>query len=281
MAQVVAAGVLDQPAIEVEQLAGARDHFQARDPLDACCRSGSRGCRRHWWRCCRRSGTNRARRNPPDRSDHVRAPRRARLPARCRAARSACDRPASKPSTRFIRSRLSTSSPSTATAPPDRPVRPPEGTTATRSPVGPAHDGLHVFDARRQRDRQRRRRPAPRPVAAVVLQVVRIGGEAQPGQLAARSARRGSVMGAPEARPRRRASAAPFASTAAAANAKIWHSASHGPIGIASMKKTSYPKQDIKVLLLEGVSRSARGHLPRGRLFADRLSREIARRTRH
>ena len=38
----------------------------------------------------------------------------------------------SKSSTWFIRSRLSTSSPLAATAPPDRPVRPPEGTIATR-----------------------------------------------------------------------------------------------------------------------------------------------------
>ena len=84
-----------------------------------------------------------------------------------------------KSSTLFIRSRLSTSSPFAATAPPDRPVRPPEGTMATRCCVGPAHDGLHFLDGSRQRDRQRRRRPAPGPVAAVVLQVGRIGLQAQ------------------------------------------------------------------------------------------------------
>jgi hypothetical protein len=38
---------------------------------------------------------------------------------------------ASNPSTWFIRSRLTTSSPFAATAPPDRPVRPPDGTMAT------------------------------------------------------------------------------------------------------------------------------------------------------
>ena len=42
---------------------------------------------------------------------------------------------ASKPSTRFIRCRLTTSSPLAATAPPESPVRPPEGTSAVRLPL--------------------------------------------------------------------------------------------------------------------------------------------------
>ena len=51
--------------------------------------------------------------------------------------------------------------------------------------VGPAHDALRFLHRGRQRDRQRRRRPAPGPVAAVMLQITRVGEQAQFGQAAA------------------------------------------------------------------------------------------------
>ncbi|MNV37292.1 hypothetical protein D3C71_1288060 [compost metagenome] len=47
--------------------------------------------------------------------------------------------------------------------------------------IGPAHHRLHLLDRRRQGDGQRRRRPTPGPVAAVMLQVGRIGLQTQAG----------------------------------------------------------------------------------------------------
>src|SRR6187551_982473 len=74
------------------------------------------------------------------------------------------------------------------------------------------------------------------------------------GRRRASSARRGSVMGISLGCPSR----VPVPSPRCNMGAPIWHSVQ--PIRgteAPAMKRTSYPKEDIKVLLLEGVSRSA------------------------
>src|SRR5690606_22626396 len=183
----------------------------------------------------------------------------------------------SKPSTRFMRARLSTSSPLAATAPPDSRVRPPEGTIATSlaaaqrtmawtcsTSTGRATASGAGFPRRVQS------RPSCSSSDGSVSR-------RRPGIEWPSETRRGSDMETPWVGPMRPTDAwlpamragdvAPTCAQRASDGhgrpvrqcSKTLRFAAHWVIPTPSqaMTRTSYPRQDIRVLLLEGVSQTA------------------------
>src|SRR5690606_15335031 len=120
----------------------------------------------------------------------------------------------------------------------------------------PAQHGLRLSDVAGQRYRQRRRGPAPRPVTAVVQQLVRRGEHPQAGHRSTqgfefRVVHRKSP--GPELQPASGTGQRPAQQCSIARPLAHWGTANGQPPPM----KTSYPRKDIRVLLLEGLSPSA------------------------
>ncbi len=178
MAQVIPTGVLDQAAIELEQLAVGTDHLQAGDPLarvaiaDNADATGIGGD----------VATDGARtaRAEVDRVGQALCAGSFLHHLQWRAGlhlQAAVDRVEAEHLVHALQAedQLAVGS-DRATGQPGASARWHHG-HAVRA--GPAHHTLDFLDRARQGDGQRRRGPAPGPVAAVVLEIVRIGAQAQ------------------------------------------------------------------------------------------------------
>src|SRR5690606_37808330 len=220
-----------------------------------CCRSGARGCSRRWWRCCHRWCTSRAKRSPPGTAGRARGRPPARFPAGCRPRRRACGPPGRR---RAPGACAPGSAPARRGPPPRRRrgrcarprARPaPLGRTPSASPPGPPP-----------------RRPAGPPPAVPGSSAGSSRGRsaAVPPARSPGAARAPPGAGIPvsgRSWPHRRGGTASLPATRAAVqrcsatSGRCWHTGgpAHGPPAM----KTSYPRKDIHVLLLEGVSPSA------------------------
>ena len=128
-----------------------RPPVRARDP--ASCHSGRRGCRRHWFRSARRCGRCPRRRDAAERSGHAAPARGGAWPAPRRPRRESI--PLAKSGSPIAVMRASdriTASAWSATAPPQRLVFPPWGTTGHPNCRAKADDVSDLVGARRTRD---------------------------------------------------------------------------------------------------------------------------------